>query len=127
MVKKSVQTQDKFILRMPDGMRDDLKKRAEKSKRTMTAEILARLEWSFAAEEEFAKHQAKVDTRSELAAQRIMNTNLTTRLDPTETRFSELEAQIAIIKEQLHALIPDYPAGDKIEAIEARLAKLEAK
>lgn len=37
---------DKFMLRMPEGLRDRLKAEAEASKRSMNAEIIARLEAS---------------------------------------------------------------------------------
>ncbi|UMY16682.1 Arc family DNA-binding protein [Methylobacterium organophilum] len=37
---------DKFMLRLPDGMRDQLKVSAEENKRSMNAEIVARLEES---------------------------------------------------------------------------------
>ncbi|MGG3814202.1 Arc family DNA-binding protein [Methylorubrum rhodesianum] len=40
------ETQDRFLLRMPDGMRDRLKAEAEANKRSMNAEIVARLEAS---------------------------------------------------------------------------------
>ncbi len=40
------ETQDRFLLRMPDGMRDRLKAEAEANKRSMNAEIVARLEVS---------------------------------------------------------------------------------
>jgi hypothetical protein len=40
------ETQDRFLLRMPDGMRDRLKAEAEANKRSMNAEIVARLEFS---------------------------------------------------------------------------------
>lgn len=36
--------QDKYILRLPDGMRDDLKENAAHNKRSLNAEIVARLE-----------------------------------------------------------------------------------
>jgi len=36
--------QDKFVLRLPDGMRERLKAEAEANKRSMNAEIIARLE-----------------------------------------------------------------------------------
>lgn len=39
--------QDKFVLRLPDGMRDRLKAAAEANKRSMNAEIITRLEGSF--------------------------------------------------------------------------------
>ena len=40
---------DKVIVRLPDGMRDQLKAAAKKGNRTMNGEIVARLEFSFAA------------------------------------------------------------------------------
>ncbi|MGR7993822.1 Arc family DNA-binding protein [Xanthobacter sp. ZOL 2024] len=39
---------DQFNLRFPDGMRDRIKEAAEASGRSMNAEIIARLEASFA-------------------------------------------------------------------------------
>ena len=38
---------DKFMLRLPNGMRDRLKAEAEANKRSMNAEIVARIEESF--------------------------------------------------------------------------------
>lgn len=40
-------TADKFMLRLPDGMRDRLKEEAAKNKRSLNAEIVARLDESF--------------------------------------------------------------------------------
>lgn len=40
------QSQDKFIVRLPDGMRDRIKAEAEANNRSMNAEIVARLETS---------------------------------------------------------------------------------
>nr|RDS94060.1 Arc family DNA-binding protein [Cereibacter sphaeroides f. sp. denitrificans] len=37
-------TQDKFMLRLPDGWRDVIKVRAAKNRRSMNAEILAIIE-----------------------------------------------------------------------------------
>ncbi|KKB86485.1 hypothetical protein VW29_02725 [Devosia limi DSM 17137] len=44
MARVPLQPQDKYVLRMPDGMRDRIKKAAERSGRSMNAEILAALE-----------------------------------------------------------------------------------
>lgn len=44
MSKEPLQPQDKYVLRMPDGMRDRIKKAAEVNKRSMNAEIVATLE-----------------------------------------------------------------------------------
>lgn len=38
---------DRFMLRLPDGMRDRIKAAAEENARSMNAEIIARLEASF--------------------------------------------------------------------------------
>lgn len=51
MVKdKLVKDQDKVIVRLPDGMRPRLKDAAQGSNQTMNAEIVSRLEASFAGE-----------------------------------------------------------------------------
>lgn len=43
MTKVPLQPQDKYVLRLPDGMRDRIKRAAEKNKRSMNAEIIAAL------------------------------------------------------------------------------------
>ncbi|WP_108887713.1 Arc family DNA-binding protein [Pseudoprimorskyibacter insulae] len=43
MTDRKPQNQDKFILRMPDGMRDRIKSVAEKNNRSMNSEILSTL------------------------------------------------------------------------------------
>lgn len=45
--ERKPQTEDKYIVRFPDGMRDRLKDAAKGNNRTMNAEIVARLESSF--------------------------------------------------------------------------------
>lgn len=47
MDEKPVREHDKFMLRLPDGMREQLKEAARFSKRSMNAEIVARLADSF--------------------------------------------------------------------------------
>ncbi len=42
--KPTVQNEDKYVIRFPDGMRDALKAAAEANGRSMNAEILARIE-----------------------------------------------------------------------------------
>jgi len=44
---KTSNTSEQFILRLPDGMRDRIKKEADKNGRSMNAEFVARLELSF--------------------------------------------------------------------------------
>ncbi|MGE5621464.1 MAG: Arc family DNA-binding protein [Candidatus Bathyarchaeota archaeon] len=45
---KAIQTADKYIVRLPDGMRDRIAEAARANNRSMNAEIVARLEESFA-------------------------------------------------------------------------------
>ena len=40
---ESSQNQDKFVVRLPDGMRDWIKSAADKNNRSMNSEIVARL------------------------------------------------------------------------------------
>lgn len=42
------ETQARFMVRLPDGMRDEIAEAAKKLNRTMNAEIVSRLEASFA-------------------------------------------------------------------------------
>lgn len=39
-----IQTKDKYMVRFPDGMRNEIKASATKNNRSMNAEIIARLE-----------------------------------------------------------------------------------
>lgn len=41
------QSEDKYVVRFPDGMRDRIAEEAKKNNRSMNAEIVARLEKSF--------------------------------------------------------------------------------
>ncbi len=50
MGRRPSEAQDKFIIRLPDGMREQLKAAAEANDRTMTSEVVARLRASFEKE-----------------------------------------------------------------------------
>lgn len=58
---------DKVLVRMPDGMRDRLKDAAKSNNRTMNAEIVARLEGSFAVEAFPARDQAELDAMLDIS------------------------------------------------------------
>ena len=47
MTDRAPQTQDKFVVRLPDGMRERVKAAAELNKRSMNAEIVATLEEAY--------------------------------------------------------------------------------
>lgn len=89
MGRTPLQPQDKYVLRLPDGMRDKLKAAAANAKRSMNAEIVARLELSFEAE-----------PGETIAAirERIFNTanpsGLADEISPTEIIESELQRAV---------------------------------
>ncbi len=94
MVKKDrrypSEEQDRFMVRLPDGMRDKIEKAAKAAKRTMNSEIVARLEWSFEKEIEpaekglkFIRAGAQIGDRMHLR---------------TETRLAKLEREVAELK-----------------------------
>lgn len=51
MKNPGTQPQDKYVLRFPEGLRDQIKASAEANNRSMNAEIVARLEGQGAADE----------------------------------------------------------------------------
>ena len=48
----AAQTADKYILRLPDGMRDQLRQRAAANRRSMNSEIVFHLDRALATENE---------------------------------------------------------------------------
>lgn len=55
--------QDKFMLRLPEGMRDRIKAASEVSGRSMNAEIVARIEQSFQRETAMEEMLVALDSR----------------------------------------------------------------
>lgn len=56
MSKYPSQTQDKFTVRFPDGMRDEIAKRAEANGRSMNSEIIAAIEaWISGSSEDISQ------------------------------------------------------------------------
>ena len=51
LIASMAQTQDKFIARLPDGMRERLKKAADRNRRSMNAELVNGLEFYLGVEE----------------------------------------------------------------------------
>ena len=79
------QLADRFQVRMPDGLRDRLRDAAEANKRSMNAEIIARLEASFeqAGELEFYRRVAEDRDRA-----------MTEGLQALEEKYAELAALV---------------------------------
>lgn len=87
MGRRPSEAQDKFIIRLPDGMREQLKAAAEANDRTMTSEVVARLRASF------EKEAPKLDPSPA--------SNLF--VDRLEQEFETLRAQVrALVDVQYH-------------------------
>jgi chromosome segregation ATPase len=61
MPKKVIQDQDKYVLRLPDGMRERIRLAADENNRSMNAEIVDRLEESFDWIRKKALHSAEIN------------------------------------------------------------------
>lgn len=84
MAREPIQPQDKYVLRMPDGMRDGLKVAASENGRSLNAEIVARLEKSLDVE---------FYTRSLIAANAEI-VRLENELDKASVERAEMRAVI---------------------------------
>lgn len=93
---------DKFLIRLPDGMREAIQRAATENRRTMTGEIIARLEQSFA-------NEGQKPTTKDHAPKALVE-----RVEAIERTLQRLA-------------IPDFATGDRLDDVESRLKKLEAK
>lgn len=85
---------DKFIIRLPEGMRDQIKAASKSSKRTMNAEVVARLDASFKADEN-AKGLAFVKAAKGLATSAGSNGTIDDRLTAIENQLVALNEKLA--------------------------------
>jgi len=94
MVKSPSQTQDKFIVRLPDGMREQIRAAAKANGRTMTAEIVARLEHTF-LEKRLYEIEGTAGAAFELATDLAFKdvAAVIRRLDDIEKRLAEVEGR----------------------------------
>ncbi len=103
--------QERFIVRLPDGMRDRIKAAAEANNRSMNAEIVARIEASFLHEKRFAalrrsisEPQFCIDDRRDtlsLRAQQYKEEALIARtmLASTTNEIERLQSEIEAARE----------------------------
>lgn len=92
-IERSPQTEDKYIVRFPEGMRDQLKAEAKRNNRTLNSEILARLEASL-------RETLKSDHDPEL------NSAINHHLEQFSSKMEvlALEKEIAFLQLQLRGL-----------------------
>ncbi|MDP5307582.1 Arc family DNA-binding protein [Paracoccus spongiarum] len=79
MTDRKPQDQDKFVLRLPDGMRNRLKMAAERNRRSMNAEIVDALDSHLLAMESYAKvieNSAVPDTLADEIADAVRQVTL---------------------------------------------------
>ncbi|MCQ0990351.1 Arc family DNA-binding protein [Jiella marina] len=90
MSKKPAQPQDKYVLRLPDGMRDRIKAAADVNNRSMNAEIIARLEGSFIDD---ASEQIERQDRM-LSEQTAAFLSLAEELRETKSNMTRIEREL---------------------------------
>lgn len=83
MGRKPSAAQDKFIVRLPDGMREQLKAAAEGNGRSMTSEVVERLRASFEKEE----------------AQHVPDFTAAVLVETVEQEFQTLQKKISALEE----------------------------
>ena len=118
------ETQDRFIVRFPDGMRDRIAEEAKANNRSMNAEIVARLERSFTAEKEV--EQTAFESGFEASMLREEVARLTKLLESQKAEAQKFlqEQSKAMAAEVLKHLYSE--AGETIEAARQAAAELKA-
>ena len=81
---------DRFIIRLPDGMRDQIGVAAKANNRTMTAEIVARLRASFDTEAKFPLGEPTSGLESDLAELKSQVRMLSQTVSDINTRTQHL-------------------------------------
>lgn len=105
------QTQDKFIVRLPDGMREQISEAAAANNRSMTAEIVARLAWSFEQAHPAVGHGPSINAQSDIETLR------------DQIRVEAMERKL--LQERLARL--ENAGAPDLYHIEMRLHALESK
>ena len=108
MKESPSQSQDKFIIRLPDGMRDRIKAAAEKSNRSMNAEIIATLEEKYPAPSPPDHSEYILQRSRELFAQ--MQMTVAAHKDPNQD-WAELAARFEELKAEHDKLFTDTSNG----------------
>lgn len=94
------ETQDRFMVRLPDGMRDKIKAAAHASKRNMNGEIIARLEATFEAERQ-GNHFGAVGVSTSAVLGAPAEAELEARVKALEVTVMALIANVAELADKL--------------------------
>lgn len=136
MAKEPIQPQDKYVLRMPDGMRARLKEMAAQNKRSLNQEILDRLELSFNFSEELqslaeamAGFAERVDVLDTISVEELE----AVRDDLAATEVLSLIARLGFVPEDILDALRELflesagPAGNRRDMLEAIARKMYNK
>lgn len=97
MREKIIQPQDKYVLRLPDGMRDQLKAEAENNGRSLNAEIIYRLEESMFG----ARGSSSIDEIATAISKRMIEAPFVAKpseMDRFHRKYEEIKKQEAQAK-----------------------------
>lgn len=127
--KPTIQPQDKYVLRMPDGMRNQLKAAAEKNNRSMNAEIVGRLEaydmlqWRMGElMEEKERLSAQLEaTKAALVEQKTISAQLQHLIHMRSEESHRDQETAEAIQEQFNEL---KAQSDYLEGLKAELLQL---
>ncbi|EPN2807554.1 Arc family DNA-binding protein [Serratia marcescens] len=99
MSEKPVRDYDKFMLRMPDGMRDMIARMAKQDGRSMNSEILALLELAIKVCCEFGPEDGPV-------VQQFQN-----RLNAIDQKQNKIEQSVTLSNEEMSKLVRGISKG----------------
>lgn len=117
---------DKYIVRFPDGMRDRLKEEAKANNRTLNAEIVARLEGSFAVTAFPARDQQELDAMMDISLAQLDFHMAQNRVAETRDEFSRARMRYDALVIQENASRHSDPSADYLADMKSqRLTALE--
>ncbi|MBU1313984.1 MAG: Arc family DNA-binding protein [Alphaproteobacteria bacterium] len=97
--KPAVQTEDKYVLRLPDGMRDRIREAAEANNRSMNAEMVDRLTKSLEGAYLDASEATRIDARFDELAEFVVS--LGDALKEAARREGELQGKVIALVDAL--------------------------
>ncbi|ANL48674.1 hypothetical protein AMC87_CH04053 [Rhizobium phaseoli] len=112
MAKKSaVQPEDKYVIRFPEGMRDRIKKAAERSGRSMNAEIVAALETFYPPEPSIYEVLERVHSAIELAKNAQLTPYRKELIEALDQFSEQVLSGMELDQFQQPPIGPEYQAG----------------
>lgn len=117
-------TLDKVIVRLPDGMRDRIAEAAKANNRSMNAEIVARLEMTFAIDDRRAdseaqmmlQREAMLDNRIAAIEEVIDTLQALLAADPKEARMQAAREELMVLRSARHRAAVERHARERVVA-----------